>query len=216
MVISDTNRYICLADGSKIPFEEYTEQSREHILDVASQSIDSLLSIWIDKKSRRELREDLRDHDIYPSAFRHYLGLDSTDDVDILAKIAFQLVRVPTRHQRVDRLWAHDEEWLRAHLDSAPPPGRVIDLPEPMLRAAEGEGSYRAQSRFKREFWQVALDHYALFGIDDLEKAQTYSAPQFADQFGSFQTIAARYGSPQLLKADLEAVKQHLYVPMAS
>jgi len=214
--LSDSSRYICFADGRKIPFEEYTEQSREHILDVASRSIDSLLEIWIDKKSRQELREDLRDHDIHPSAFRHYLGLDSTDDVDILAKIAFRLVRVPTRHQRVDRFWARDENWLRTRLDGAPPAGKVIALPEPVSRAAEDEGAYRAGGLFKREFWQVALDHYALFGIDDLEKARTYSAPQFADQFGSFQTIAARYGSPQLLKADLEAVKQHLYVPMAS
>ena len=74
----------------------------------------------------------------------------------------------------------------------------------------------RAENRFKRDFWQVALDHYALFGIDDLEKAQTYGAPQFAELFGSFQTLTARYGGPQLLKADLEAVKQHLYVPMVA
>jgi hypothetical protein len=28
---------------------------------------------WIDKKSREELREKLRDNDIYRSEFRHYL-----------------------------------------------------------------------------------------------------------------------------------------------
>ena len=89
VIISDTNRYVCLADGSKIPFEEYTEQSREFILDVSTKSIDELLAIWIDKNSRQELREELRDHDIYPSAFRHYLDLPKTDDVDILAKIGF-------------------------------------------------------------------------------------------------------------------------------
>ena len=218
--ISDTNRYVCLADGRKIPFEEYTEQTREHILDVASKSIDSLLSIWIDKRSRQELREDLRDHDIYPSAFRHYLGLDATDDVDILAKIAFDLVQVPTRHQRVERFWEHDEVWLAAQLATPPAAGKIITIPEKSvqvaLKAAERLGKYDASNNFKRDFWQVALDHYAVFGIDDLEKAQTYSAPQFSEQFGSFQTIATRYGSPQLLKTDLEAVKHHLYMPMAS
>jgi type I restriction enzyme R subunit len=193
VIISRSNRYVCLADGRKVPFEEYTEQSREHILDVASQSLDSLLSIWIDKKSRHELREDLRDHDIYPSAFRHYLDLPSTDDVDILAKIAFDLVRVPTRHQRVERFWNEDENWLRG-----------------LLVASERE------PHFKRDFWQVALDHYALFGIDDLESARTYSAPQFVEQFGSFRTLAGRYGGPPRLKSDLEVVKQHLYVPMIS
>ena len=218
--ISDTNRYVCLADGRKIPFEEYTEQTREHLLDVASKSIDSLLSIWIDKKSRQELREDLRDHDIYPSAFRHYLGLDGTDDVDILAKIAFDLARVPTRHQRVTRFWEQEENWFLTQLAQPTPTAKIITFPpkmvEPARMAAEAPRIFTAKDTFKREFWQVALDHYAIFGIDDLEKAQTYSAPQFSEPFGSFQTIASRYGSPQILKGDLESVKHHLYVPMAS
>lgn len=220
VIVSSTNRFVCLADGRKIPFEEYTEQSREHILDVASQSLDSLLAIWIDKKSRQELREDLRDHDIYPSAFRHYLDLPSTDDVDILAKIGFNLVRVPTRHQRVERFWEQDEEWLRSLLSGSPARENIVRFPEPealsALRVAEEPSGFRVESNFSRDFWQVALDHYALFGIDDLELARTYSAPQFVEQFGSFQTLTSRYGGPQKLKADLEAVKQHLYVPMLS
>src|SRR5262249_18518870 len=61
VIISATKRFVCLADGRKIPFAEYTEQSTEHILDVASKSLDSLLAIWIDKKSRQELRDDLRE-----------------------------------------------------------------------------------------------------------------------------------------------------------
>ncbi|MBI4661631.1 MAG: DEAD/DEAH box helicase family protein [Verrucomicrobia bacterium] len=221
VIISTTHRYVCLADGRKIPFEEYTEQSREHILDVASQSLDSLLAIWIDKRSRQELRDDLRDHDIYPSAFRHYLGLESTDDVDILAKIGFNLVRVPTRHQRVVRFWDQEEPWLRQQFSATTAPNNLVSMPEgpaaeAYLLAAERGSPYRAENRFKRDFWQVALDHYALFGIDDLEKAQTYSAPQFVDQFGSFQTLTSQYGGPELLKSDLEAVKQHLYVAMVA
>jgi type I restriction enzyme R subunit len=220
VIISASNRFVCLADGRKIPFEEYTEQSREHILDVASKSLDSLLAIWIDKKSRQELREDLRDHDIYPSAFRHYLDLPSTDDVDILAKIGFNLVRVPTRHQRVERFWDQDEEWLRSILSGDSSPENIMRFPDrppvPSLRAAEDSSGYKTNSPFGRDFWQVALDHYALFGIDDLEQARTYGAPQFVEQFGSFQTLTSRYGGPQKLKADLEEVKHHLYVPMLS
>lgn len=219
VLISSTQRFVCLADGQKIPFEEYTEQTREHILDVASQSLDSLLDIWIDKRTRQELRDDLREHDIYPSAFRHYFGLDTTDDVDILAKIGFNLAHVPTRHQRVDRLWEQDEPWLANQFGGQSAAGNIITFPTapaaaPALRVAEGGADIANAASFKWAFWQVALDHYAVFGIDDLEKAQTYSAPQFADAFGSFQTITTRYGSPQLLKADLEAVKEHLYVPM--
>lgn len=195
VVISTTNRYVCLADGRKLPFEEYTEQSREFILDISHKGLDELLRIWIDKSSRHELREALRDRDIYPSAFRHYLDLPDTDDVDILAKIGFQLPRVPTRADRTNRLWDEDQIWL---LDQV------------------GEKDLDEEQRFKTHFWHTALDHYRLFGIDDLEQARTYGAPQFAEQFGSFNTLSTRYGGPALLKSDLEQVKRHLYVPMAS
>lgn len=195
VVISTENRYICLADGRKVPFDEYTEQSREFILDVSHKGVDELLHIWIDKGSRQELREALRDRDIYPSAFRHYLDLPDADDVDILAKIGFQLPRVPNRADRANRLWDEDQIWLLDHL---------------------GEAAMPESQRFKTHVWQTALDHYHLFGIDDLEQARTYSAPQFAEQFGSFTTLTQRYGGPALLKADLELIKQHLYVPMAA
>src|SRR5262249_4997705 len=64
--ISAERRFVCLADGRKVPFDEYTEQSREFIRDVSHQGLDELLRIWIDKGSRQELREALRDRDIYP------------------------------------------------------------------------------------------------------------------------------------------------------
>jgi type I restriction enzyme R subunit len=195
VVISTENRYVCLADGRKVPFEEYTEQSRAFILDVSREGIDELLRIWIDKGSRRELREALRDRDIYPSAFRHYLDLPDADDVDILAKIGFQLPRIPNRADRANRLWDEDQIWLVNHL---------------------GEASVPEDRRFKTRLWQTALDHYRLFGIDDLEQARTYGAPQFAEQFGGFTTLTRRYGGPDLLRTDLELVKKHLYIPMAA
>jgi len=195
VIISTTNRYVCLADGRKLPFEEYTEQSREFILDISHKGLDELLRIWIDKKSRLELREELRDRDIYPSAFRHYLELPDTDDVDILAKIGFQMPRVPTRNDRANRLWDQDQIWLLDQL---------------------GEKGVPEEARIKSRFWLTALDHYRLFGVDDLEQARTYSAPQFSEQFGSFQSLTNRYGGAALLKADLELVKQHLYVPMGA
>lgn len=195
VVISTENRYVCLADGRKVPFAEYTEQSREFILDISHKGVDELLRIWIDKGSRHELREALRDRDIYPSAFRHYLELPDADDVDILAKIGFQLPRVPSRADRANRLWDEDETWLLNQM---------------------GEAALPESQRLKTHLWQTALDHYRLFGIDDLEQARTYGAPHFADQFGSFSTLTQRYGGPALLKADLELVKQRLYVPMTA
>ena len=195
VVISAENRYVCLADGRKIPFEDYAAQSREFILNVSHRGLDELLRIWIDKSSRQELREALRDRDIYPAAFRHYLDLPEADDVDILAKIGFQLPRVPNRADRANRLLDQDQIWLLDQLGER-------DLPD--------------TDRFKLRVWQTALDHYRLFGIDDLEQARTYGTPQFAERFGSFTTLTSRYGGPALLKADLEAIKRHLYVPMAA
>jgi type I restriction enzyme R subunit len=215
VIISATNRYVCLADGSKIPFEEYTERSKEFIRGNLTSDLDELLRIWIGKDSRQELREELRDHDIYPSAFRHYLDLLDADDVDILAKIGFDLVKVPSRHDRVVRLWEDDLTALRSIL--GPTEGLLLletktDY-EALPKVAESRREYGGES-FKRSFWQTSLDHYTLFGIDDLEQARTYSAPQFVEQFGSFQTLTRNYGGAQLLKADLELVKKHLYVAM--
>ena len=103
-------------------------------------------------------------------------------------------MRVPSRDDRVIRLLEEDENWLLNQL---------------------GEKDLPPEVRIRLPFWNTALDHYRLFGIDDLEQARTYGAPQFAEQFGSFQTLTSRYGGPHLLKSDLEAVKRHLYVPMA-
>jgi type I restriction enzyme R subunit len=215
VVISSTNRYVCLADGRKIPFEEYTEQSREFIQSISTSDISQLLGIWIDKSTRLELREELRDQDIYPAAFRHYLDLPTTDDVDILAKIGFDLVRVPTRHQRVDRFWENESTWMQSDLGILVPGEEVITGSSELEGVMAGEQPDIALP-MKFAFWQTALDHYALFGIDDLEQARTYSAPQFADRFGSFQRLTSDYGSAQQLKADLEEVKKHLYVAMAA
>lgn len=193
VVISAENRYVCLADGRKIPFEDYAAQSREFILDVSDRGLDELLRIWIDKSSRQELREALRDRDIYPAAFRHYLDLPEADDVDILAKIGFQLPQVPNRADRANRLLDEDQTWLLGQL---------------------GERDVAESNRYKLRVWLTALDHYRSFGIDDLEQARTYGTPQFSEQFGSFATLTGRYGGPEMLKADLEAIKRHLYVPM--
>jgi type I restriction enzyme R subunit len=83
-------------------------------------------------------------------------------------------------------------------------------------KAAETQTGFQTVDPAKIQFWQTALDHYALFGIDDLEQARTYGAPQFVEQFGSFQSLTRLYGGAPLLKSDLEAVKQHLYVPMTA
>ena len=81
---------------------------------------------------------------------------------------------------------------------------------------AENQTEYQSADTIKIRFWETALDHYSLFGIDDLEQARTYGAPQFVEQFGSFQTLTRQYGGAPLLQSDLESVKQHLYVPMTS
>ena len=193
--ISSTERYVCLADGRKIPFDEYQEQSRDIIRSIAPTNIDQLLDIWVDKTARGDLRAELADHDIHVAAFRHFLDLDGSDDVDILAKVGFKLVRIPSRHERVIRFWDVDENWLLSRL---------------------GEHGVRDDDRFKTRFWQTGLDHYSLYGIDDLERGSTYSAPQFVEQFGSFSSLLSRYGGADILKTDLEAVKQHLYVPMVA
>jgi len=193
--ISATERYVCFADGRKIPFDEYQEQSKEVVRSITSATLDELLTIWIDKNTRSDLRMELKDRDIHIAAFRHFMGLDQTDEVDILSKVGFNLVRVPSRPDRVVRFWGQEENWL---LDRT------------------GDHALPSKERLKSQFWQTSLDHYALFGIDDLERGSTYKAPQFVEQFGSFSQLMKNYGGAETMRADLEGVKQHLYVPMAA
>ena len=154
-----------------------------------------LLSHWIDKGTRKDVRAELKDRDVHVAAFRHFYDLDATDDVDILAKVGFDLARVPARRDRVARFWDQEDRWLVNHV---------------------GEQAIGDDDRVKTRFWQTSLDHYGLYGIDDLEQGGTYSAPQFTTQFGSFSSLLSRYGGAAALRSDLEAVKQRLYVPMAA
>lgn len=219
VVMSTTNRSISFGDGQWMPFEEYAAKSKEFIQTVSSKDLSQLLAIWIDKKSRKELREELGDQDIYTSAFRHYLDLPDTDDVDILAKIGFDLFQVPTRNDRVARFWEDDVSWYETQFGLAVPGDSGVIQQRAIDRVGANvpeEGTYGLGEPWKVGFWRTALDHYSLFGIDDLEQARTYAAPQFVEQFGSFQSLTRRYGGAQLLKADLEKVKEHLYVPMAN
>lgn len=191
--ISTSTRFVCLADGRKIPFEEYREQSRDVIRSITSATLDDLLNIWIDQSTRADLRAELKDRDVHVAAFRHFYDMKDADDVDILSKVGFDLVRVPMRRDRVSRFWDNDALWLQ-HLVA--------------------EAALNNDRQPKTQFWRTGLDHYALFGIDDLEQGSTYSAPQFVNQFGSFSGFLNRYGGADVLRSDLEAVKHHLYVPM--
>ena len=85
--------------------------------------------------------------------------------MDILAKIGFELIRVPTRNDRAIRLWEQDQDWLLTHL---------------------GEKAAAEQDRFKSKFWLTALDHYRLFGIDDLEQAKLTALPSSLSNSGAF------------------------------
>ena len=221
--LASSERPVCLADGRKIAFDDYREQSRDVIRSISSATLEELLTQWIDKVSRKDLRAELRDRDIHIPAFRHFYQLDATDDVDILAKVGFDLVRVPSRHDRVVRFWDQEQSWLRDLIGfTEPRPEAPIPFPEEAPEgapiAAEEPAVFDTQHNpgTRMRFWETSLDHYSLFGIDDLERGQTYSAPQFVEQFGSFRNLLSRYGGADALRNDLESVKQHLYVSMTA
>ena len=193
--IAQSEQYVCLADGRKIPFEECREPFRDLIRGIAPASLTDLLTLWIDKGTRKDLRAELKDRDIHVAAFRHFYDLESTDDIDILGKVGFDLARVPARRDRVVRFWDQADQWLVTHV---------------------GEQGADDTGRPRTRFWQTSLDHYGLYGIDDLEQGATYSVPQFTSQFGSFSALLANYGGAAALRSDLEVVKQRLYVPMAA
>jgi type I restriction enzyme R subunit len=185
--IASSERFVCLADGRKIPFDEYCEQSKQVIRKISPTDLQTLLDLWADRETRSDVREELKSNDIHVAAFRHYFDLDAADDVDILGKVGFTLPTVPMRHERVTRFWDRNDGWLGSLLGSS-------------------------DQELKLSFWETALDHYALYSIDDLERGETYSAPQFVQRFGSFSRFLPIYGGGQKLRGDLEQVKRHLYV----
>jgi type I restriction enzyme R subunit len=187
LYIAGSERFVCLADGRKIPFDEYCHQSREVIRRISPTNLQDLLNLWVPRETRNDVREELKSNDIHIAAFRHYFDLDAADDVDIIAKVGFDLPTIPMRHDRVTHFWDRNEAWLR---------GLVGD----------------SQQNLKMGFWETALDHYALYSIDDLEKGETYSAPQFTHRLGNFARFLPAYGGAGRLRADLEGVKGHLYV----
>ncbi|MBE0542235.1 MAG: DEAD/DEAH box helicase family protein [Verrucomicrobia bacterium] len=187
LYIAASERFVCLADGRKIPFDEYCEQSKQVIRKISPNDLQSLLDLWADKQTRSDVREELKSNDIHIAAFRHYFELDAADDVDILGKVGFTLPSIPMRHDRVTRFWDRNDGWLRSIVGTS-------------------------DEELKMGFWETALDHYALYSIDDLERGETYSAPQFAQRFGSFARFLPVYGGGQKLRGDLEQVKHHLYV----
>ncbi len=187
LYIAASERFVCLADGRRIPFDEYCEQSKKVIRKISPNDLQTLLDLWADKQTRRDVREELKSNDIHIAAFRHYFDLDAADDVDILGKVGFSLPSIPMRHDRVTRFWDRNDAWLR------------------LIVGADSEET-------KMGFWETALDHYALYSIDDLERGETYSAPQFVSRLGSFSGFLPIYGGGQKLRGDLEQVKRHLYV----
>lgn len=187
LYIAASERFVCLADGRRIPFDDYCEQSKQVIRKISPNDLQTLLDLWADKQTRSDVREELKSNDIHIAAFRHYFELDAADDVDILGKVGFSLPTIPMRHDRVTRFWDRNDGWLRS------------------IVGTDNE-------EVKMGFWETALDHYALYSIDDLERGETYSAPQFVSRLGNFSRFLPLYGGGQKLRADLEQVKRHLYV----
>jgi type I restriction enzyme R subunit len=219
--IARNERFVCFADGQKIPFADYRDRSKEIIRTISPTSIEELLGLWIDPKTRADVRGQLKDRDIHIQAFRHFLDLPEADEVDILAKVGFDLGSVPLRRDRADRVWLQDRAWLLGQLGFEASEIAAEEEAERLALQADrllmvGATQAADERALRRDFWSSCLSHYTLFGIDDLEDARTYGAPQFVERFGSFRTLADRYGGPKRMRADLDAVKHHLYVPMAA
>lgn len=190
-----SQRFLCFGDGRKVPWAEYEARSRETIRDTVSVRLDTLMDIWVERARRDEVRRALHEREVYLPALRLANQLHRHDDVDVLAKVGFDLSRVPTRDERVVRFWDEERRWFADRIEDQDPP---------------------TDASFRARFWDVCMEHYARFGIDDLEVGATYKSSHFQLRFGSFARIVRAYGGAERLRDDLTAVKQHLYVPIAA
>ena len=167
---------------------------------LTKDSLSQLFQTWVSQEDRSKFRNALGNQMQAIESLRRQLAMSGVDDVDVLAIAGFGLEKVPTRKDRVRNFWKEEGPWLRSRLG---------------LKPDSAENDENADS-WKLAFWTVTLDHYSLYGIDPLEHGSTYQLPQFVGQFGSFQTLTLKYGGPKRLRADLEAVKEKLYVPLVS
>jgi type I restriction enzyme R subunit len=169
------------------------------IRDLSKNSLPQLLKIWASRDKRSRFIEELGGQTLIEK-LTNRLGMHGVDDADVLAKVGFGLEDVATRKDRVRQFWGFEGPWLRKRLE----------LKENTFESDGNAGSW------KLAFWRVTLDHYSLYGIDRLERGQTYQFPPFVGQFGSFQTLTSKYGGPKKLRADLEAIKEKIYAPVVS
>ncbi|UDQ77943.1 DEAD/DEAH box helicase family protein [Pectobacterium brasiliense] len=176
-----------ISDGRILGVIQYLDFTKTAIQQACHNDVDELYHLWSSKETRTSLRNQLHNQDISIPALRRYFQLTDSDDVDILAKIGFQLSEIPTRAQRVENILETKSEWLRETIDPQ-------------------------QAEFLTKFWQAVLDHYSHSGIDELEQAGTYDSPLFVELFGGFVEIVRCFGGASALRKDLGRVIQQLYL----
>ena len=194
---------VTVRNADQASIEVQSEDLREigdTIRALTKDSLSQLFQIWVSQEDRSKFRNALGNQMQAIEALRRQPEMSGVDDADVLAIAGFRLEEVPTRKDRVRNFWKEEGTWLRSRLG---------------LKPDSAENDENADS-WKLAFWTVTLDHYSLYGIDPLEHGSTYQLPQFVGQFGSFQTLTSKYGGPKQLRADLEAIKEKLYVPVVS
>ncbi|HHQ6600596.1 DEAD/DEAH box helicase family protein [Serratia fonticola] len=186
--VSITGNEVHIADGRLLSFAEYLDLAKLSIRSACHNDMDELYHLWISKEARVSLRNQLKSQYVNIHVLSQYLNLSDSDEIDIIAKIGFQLTEIPTRAERVEQLLEKRNKW----------------------RLASGNTQ---QADFMPQFWQAVLDHYNHSGVDELELADTYNSPLFVELFGGFVEIVRQFGSAQAFRTDLERIKKQLYIP---
>ncbi|WP_345318585.1 type I restriction-modification enzyme R subunit C-terminal domain-containing protein [Novipirellula rosea] len=201
-IVQRSERSVIVDTSDHVPEMVEPNDLRElgqSIRNLSKNSRQHLLKIWASRDQRSRFIEELGGQTLIET-LTHRLGMHGVDDVDVLAKVGFGVEDVATRKDRVRQFWGFEGTWLR----------KKLELKENSFESDGNAGSW------KLAFWRVALDHYSLYGIDALERGNTYQLPPFVGQFGSFQTLTSKYGGPKKLRADLEAIKEKIYGPVVS
>jgi len=183
---SITGNEVHIADGRLLSVAEYLNLAKIVIQSACHNDMDELYHLWINKEARISLRNQLQSQYVNIPVLTQYLHLSDSDEIDIIAKLGFQLTEIPTRAERVEQLLEKKNEWRQAS-------GNI------------------QQTDFMPQFWQAVLDHYSHSGVDELELADTYNSPFFVELFGGFIEIVRQFGSAQTFRTDLEGIKKQLY-----
>lgn len=106
---------LTLSSGDELSVTEYIDHAGEQIR-TAAGTVGTLAELWRDPGKRRQLREDLRSHDVDPAVLVVLLARPDADEFDLLAHAGYR-AQIHSREERARAIEQSDGAFLDTFTD---------------------------------------------------------------------------------------------------